>query len=66
MVCESSIIPQLIAIWKKNKTKLWHLGPVGLYEEFVENGLVTFYYGLDLGLVDISVRDTGALSGVKM
>ena len=23
---------------EKEKTKLWHLGHVGLYEEFVENG----------------------------
>ena len=23
---------------EKEQTKLWHLGPVGLYEEFVEKG----------------------------
>lgn len=23
---------------ENEQTKLWHLGPVGLYEEFVENG----------------------------
>ena len=27
---------------EQNKTKLWHLGPVGLYEEFVEKGQYGF------------------------
>ena len=35
-VCESSIIIQSIAIWKKKKNMAF--GPVGLYEEFVEKG----------------------------
>ena len=29
---------------EKEETKLWHLGPVALYQEFLENGWIILFY----------------------